>query len=172
MADFGGINFGGDARRAHLALVEGGAHDQHQLDECRRPRALGTAPVAPRIAPTVRRRAPGSRRRSEDAAQPPRDGVRAVAKNFNNFDDALLPMVLASGVSGEAAASVADAIKGNPALKAQAERAFQRADSTPSDRPSRAAPTASRGPRRIATPSQPCASRSAPLPRADRGTRA
>jgi hypothetical protein len=54
-------------------------------------------------------------------------GVRAVARNFDNFDDALLPMVLASGVSGEAAASVAEAILGNPALKAQAERAFQRA---------------------------------------------
>ena len=53
--------------------------------------------------------------------------MRAVARNYDSFEDALLPMVLASGVSGDAASSVAEAIMGNPALKAQAERAFQRA---------------------------------------------
>jgi len=53
--------------------------------------------------------------------------VRAVASRYDNFKDALLPMVLASGVTGEAAVAVAEAIQANPALKAQAERAFQRA---------------------------------------------
>lgn len=126
MADFGGINFGGDARRAHLALVEGGGSISTNSTSAAT-RALGTAPVAT-IAPKVqaaRTEFRGVIR--EDVRSRHEDGVRAVAKNFTNFDDALLPMVLASGVSGEAAASVAEAIKGNPALKAQAERAFQRA---------------------------------------------
>jgi len=56
--------------------------------------------------------------------------VRAVAARYDNFQDALLPMVLASGVTGDAAVAVADAIQANPALKAQAERAFQRAQLT------------------------------------------
>lgn len=53
--------------------------------------------------------------------------VRAIAAKYDNFEDALLPMVLASGVTGEAAVAVAEAINSNPALRAQAERAFQRA---------------------------------------------
>ncbi len=126
MADFGGINFGGDARRAHLALVEGGAStstnstsaDNSALGVVPTVRAAATAPSIATGYATTRGEAPRSRHEN---------GVRAVARNFDNFDDALLPMVLASGVSGEAAASVAEAIKGNPALKAQAERAFQRA---------------------------------------------
>lgn len=54
-------------------------------------------------------------------------GVRAVAARYDNFEDALLPMVLASGVTGDAAVKVAEAIQANPALRAQAERAYQRA---------------------------------------------
>lgn len=56
--------------------------------------------------------------------------VRAIAARYDNFQDALLPMVLASGVTGEAAVAVAEAIMANPALRAQAERAFQRAQLT------------------------------------------
>jgi hypothetical protein len=54
-------------------------------------------------------------------------GVRAIATQYPNFEEALLPMVLASGVGGDAAVAVADAIMNNPNLRAQAERAFQRA---------------------------------------------
>ena len=117
MNDFGQINFG-HARRAHLALVEGGASISTNATGS----ARAVAPTPPRAAATgfaaASIEAPRSRHES---------GVRAVARTYDNFDDALLPMVLASGVSGEAATSVAEAIKGNPALKAQAERAFNRA---------------------------------------------
>ena len=127
MADFGGINFGGDARRAHLALVEGGASISTNSTSAAT-RALGADPVVRTAAASTPRVATGY---GASTIETPRSrhesGVRAVARNFDNFDDALLPMVLASGVSGEAAASVAEAILGNPALKAQAERAFQRA---------------------------------------------
>ena len=53
--------------------------------------------------------------------------VKAIAARYDNFEDALLPMVLASGVSGDAAVATAQAIMSNPALKAQAERAYSRA---------------------------------------------
>ncbi|MCW2923614.1 MAG: hypothetical protein JWM98_1018 [Thermoleophilia bacterium] len=128
MSGFNGIGSGGDARRAHLALVEGGASistnatSDVRLAATLEPSAirhsLASAPRAATGYAAATGEAPRSRHES---------GVRAVAKNYATFDDALLPMVLASGVSGEAAASVAEAILGNPALKAQAERAFQRA---------------------------------------------
>jgi hypothetical protein len=129
MADFGSINFGGEARRAHLALVEGGASISTNATGAAT-RSLGTDPVGRIQAarptgstrPTAFTAAAGEAPRSRHET-----GVRAVARNYESFEDALLPMVLASGVSGEAAASVAEAIMGNPALKAQAERAFQRA---------------------------------------------
>ncbi len=128
MADFGGINFGGDARRAHLALVEGGASTISTNSTSAATRALGADPVLRTAVATTPRVSTGY---GASTIESPRSrhesGVRAVARNFDNFDDALLPMVLASGVSGEAAASVTEAILGNPALKAQAERAFQRA---------------------------------------------
>jgi hypothetical protein len=120
MADFG-FTFGGDARRAHLALVQGGAsistNATSGVANVARP-AASTRSHVPTAYASAASEAPRSRHES---------GVRAVARTYDNFDDALLPMVLASGVSGEAAASVAEAIKGNPALRAQAERAFQRA---------------------------------------------
>lgn len=124
--EYGSINFGGDARRAHLALVEGGASISTNATSAAT-RAIGADPVlrprdTARVAGTAYAagsiEAPRSRHES---------GVRAVARNYSSFEDALLPMVLASGVSGESAASVAEAIMGNPALRAQAERAFQRA---------------------------------------------
>jgi hypothetical protein len=126
MSDFGSINFGGDARRAHLALVDGGGNISTNATSAAT-RAIGADPVLRAVS------GPGAGATSFGAAriEAPRsrheNGVRAVAQNYGNFEDALLPMVLASGVSGEAAASVAEAIMGNPALKAQAERAFQRA---------------------------------------------
>lgn len=129
MADHGGINFGGDARRAaHLALVQGGNSISTNSTSAAT-RTLGADPVG-RIAPLAPRLSVATSY-AATAVEAPRSrheqGVRAVARNFENFEDALLPMVLASGVSGEAATSVAEAIKGNPALKAQAEVAFQRA---------------------------------------------
>lgn len=127
MAEFGGINFGGDARRAHLALVEGGGTISTNATSAATG-ALGADPVT-RVSPTsIGSSATTSYGASVESPRSKHEtGVRAVARNYDNFEDALLPMVLASGVSGEAAASVAEAIKGNPALKAQAERAFQRA---------------------------------------------
>lgn len=129
MADFGGINFGGDARRAHLALVQGGSSISTNSTSAAT-RALGSDPVTRVQQPSSlgRTAATGYAAASAEAPRSRHEsGVRAVARNYASFDEALLPMVLASGVSGEAAASVAEAIMGNPALKAQAERAFQRA---------------------------------------------
>lgn len=54
-------------------------------------------------------------------------GVRAVACMFQTFEEALLPMVLASGVAGEAAPRVAEAIMSSPAMRKQAEAAFRTA---------------------------------------------
>jgi len=129
MADHGGINFGGDARRAaHLALVQGGSSISTNATSAAT-RTLGTAPVAG-LAPVAPRLSVATSYRATTAEAPRsrhEQNVRAVARNFDNFDDALEHMVRASGVSREAAASVAEAIKGNPALKAQAEVAFQRA---------------------------------------------
>lgn len=99
----------------------------------------GTTNGAGRIATTVASEGAGTvtslRQRSESttfgaavtAADRHDAGVRAVAARYGSFEDALLPMVLASGVSGDAAIAVAEAIQANPALRAQAERAFQRA---------------------------------------------
>ena len=55
------------------------------------------------------------------------NSVRAIAAAYDTFEDALLPMVLASGVTGDAAVAAADAIMNNPVLRAQAERAYSRA---------------------------------------------
>lgn len=52
--------------------------------------------------------------------------VSVVANQYSSFDDALLPMVLATGVSGDAALHVVDAIRNNDALRDQAQRAFQK----------------------------------------------
>lgn len=124
--EYGSINFGGDARRAHLALVEGGASISTNATSAAT-RAIGADPVL-RPATTARAATTGYGATSIESPRSRHEaGVRAVARNYSNFEEALLPMVLASGVSGEAAASVAEAIMGNPALKAQAERAFQRA---------------------------------------------
>jgi hypothetical protein len=127
MTNFGSYGYGGDARRAHLALVEGGASISTNATSAAT-HALGTTAlqgVAPR--PPAGRAATAYGSSVEAPRSRHETGVRAVAKNYDSFEDALLPMVLASGVSGEAASSVAEAIMGNPALKAQAERAFQRA---------------------------------------------
>lgn len=126
MNNFGGINAGGHARRAHLALVNGSGTTP---DAGTARAALGTDPVVrlahatPAHATTSYAAASsveGTRSRHEQ-------GVRVIARNYDSFEDALVPMVLASGVSGEAASAVAGAIRNNPALRAQAERAFQRA---------------------------------------------
>ena len=53
--------------------------------------------------------------------------VTAVAARYERFEDAVLPMVLASGVTGDAAIKVAASIMANDALRAQAEAAHQQA---------------------------------------------
>lgn len=123
----------GDARRAHLALVDGGAATNKSVVG-----ATNSADEAAPLKNTSVGPARGMRNVSTSLGSPTVEaarsrhetGVRAVAQKYATFEDALLPMVLASGVSGEAAGSVADAIMGNPALKAQAERAFKRARMT------------------------------------------
>jgi hypothetical protein len=119
---FGGIQQGdGASRTGHLALVGGNAATTNTT----------SIEGATTVDPAARMRAASTGTRIGAGVQVERsrheDGVRAVAAKYDNFEEALLPMVLASGVSGEAAVAVAEAIKGNPALTAQAERAFFRA---------------------------------------------
>lgn len=129
MTGFGGVGFnGGHARGAHLALINGGASDKVATaraaeGELRLASVNKTADVQAKNQTAWR----GASSSIEGSRSNHEQGVRAIAKNFANFEEALLPMVLASGVSGEAASSVAAAIRSNPALLAQAERAFQRA---------------------------------------------
>lgn len=51
--------------------------------------------------------------------------VKAVAAKYERFEDALLPMVLASGVTGEAAIKVAESIMASDPLRNQAETAHR-----------------------------------------------
>lgn len=53
--------------------------------------------------------------------------VTAVAARYEHFEDAVLPMVLASGVAGDAAIKVAASIMANDSLRAQAEAAHRQA---------------------------------------------
>lgn len=125
MNNFGDIT-AGHARRAHLALVNGGGATP---DAGAAREALGADPVV-RLATTTPAHASTSyaaRGGAEGTRSRHEQGVRVIARNYDSFEDALVPMVLASGVSGEAASAVAAAIRNNPALRAQAERAFQRA---------------------------------------------
>jgi hypothetical protein len=128
MTNFGGIN-ATHAQRAHLALIEGGASTSAATGATNVSgvRAAGAErPAASKRVATgyAHANVEGTRSRHEV-------GVRAVAKHYATFEDALVPMVLASGVSGEAATAVAEAIMSNPSLRAQAERAFQRARINP-----------------------------------------
>jgi hypothetical protein len=133
MTNFGPIgSSGANAGRAHLAVIQGGGASPASNAGAAREasRALGTAPTL-QVASAAARRVAATTGYNSQVAEAPRSsheaGIRAVARQFTAFHDALLPMVLASGVSGEAAASVVAAIKGNPALLAQAERAFDKA---------------------------------------------
>lgn len=129
MATFGNV---GHARGAHLALVQGGGDTGVSDTSAARAASstLGTDPVV-RVNPGPVARRMNSTAYSTLDAQGPRSrhelGVRAVARDAASFEDALFDMVCASGVSRENAEGVTCAILGNPALKAQAERAFQRA---------------------------------------------
>ena len=123
MTYFGGINSNGDARRAHLALIGGtdvSAASSREAAATVQTEAV-KSPSAQTLAATDSPRPAFEQPRSRFE-----NSVRAVARTYSEFEDALLPMVLASGVSGESATAVRDAILGNPALRAQAERAFQR----------------------------------------------
>lgn len=53
--------------------------------------------------------------------------VTAVAARYERFEDAILPMVLASGVTGDAAIKVAESIMSNTPLRNQAEAAHRQA---------------------------------------------
>lgn len=53
--------------------------------------------------------------------------VTAVAARYERFEDALLPMVLASGVTGDAAIKVAESIMSSAPLRNQAEAAHRQA---------------------------------------------
>lgn len=120
MNDFGRI--GGDARRAHLALVQGGLSTT--------PSATQGVEATPRASAATRAHLASTGYAAQATGSVPRSrhesGVRAVARAHESFEDALLPMVLASGVSRDAAATVAATIMASPALRAQAERAFAR----------------------------------------------
>ena len=115
--------------RLTAAKVEKGLYVQRTASTREASRTLGTAPTLHVAATAARRVAATGYART--APEGPRSGheagIRAIAQQFTAFHEALLPMVLASGVSGEAAASVVKAIQGNPALLAQAERAFDKA---------------------------------------------
>ncbi|MCW2960417.1 MAG: hypothetical protein JWM90_804 [Thermoleophilia bacterium] len=124
MTHFGGFNSNGDARRAHLALVGGTGTD---LTSASREAAAVLRPVANVHRANSAMTAYGAASGLEAPRSRHESGVRAVARDSADFESALLPMVLASGVSGESATAIRNAILNNPALKAEAERAFQRA---------------------------------------------
>ncbi|MCW2950273.1 MAG: hypothetical protein JWN41_1286, partial [Thermoleophilia bacterium] len=118
-----------NAGRAHLALIEGGGAADTTGSARDATRTLGAAPIALVAADTTRRAAAtGYASTSPEAPRSRHEaGIRAVAQQFDEFHEALLPMVLASGVAGVAAASIVEAIMSNPVLKAQAQRAFDKA---------------------------------------------
>lgn len=128
MGNFGHV---GHARGAHLALIQGGGGTSISDTSATRAAssAIGADPVVRVAQPSVRRM--NTTAYSTLDAEGPRSsheqGIRAVARQHPSFEAALVDMVRASGVSPSNADSVARAILGNPALKAQAERAFQRA---------------------------------------------
>jgi hypothetical protein len=95
----------------HLSVV-GGNNDT----TIGRSRAVRAAVASTRFGATI-----------ETPAQRSEASVRAIASKYATFEEALLPMVLASGVTGDAAVAVAAAVDANPALRAQAERAWQKA---------------------------------------------
>lgn len=110
--DIGSIYRAQTARPAHLALVAsnepargaertGRAHAATSYDK------TAAGPAAGRVATE--------------------NSVRAVARSHDSFEAALLPMVMASGVSREAATHVAATILEVPALRRQAEDAFRAA---------------------------------------------
>lgn len=119
MTNFGGTNYTSSTQsRAHLAVINGGKS------------VSADAPVTATDALSMRSVTTNyvsSRTDIEGARSRTELGVRSVARAYENFDDALLPMIHASGVKGESAAIVVEAIRKNPTLRAQAERAFQRA---------------------------------------------
>ena len=101
-------------RPSHLAVVAGGP--------------AATAEVAPTEQPrAATARTTGYDSTTGKAATPRESGVSAVARMYDTFEQAVLPMVLASGVSGETAVRVAEAIMNVPALRKQAEGAFRAA---------------------------------------------
>jgi hypothetical protein len=122
MNQFGGIS-SGDARRAHLALVTGTSVGADRTNES----VLAARGRTPDLRATTYSAARHGVSSLEGVRSRHERGVRAVASAYATFEDALLPMVLASGVSGESAPAVRDAILGNPALRAQAQRAYARA---------------------------------------------
>ena len=148
---------GAAQRQAHLALVTavrtGNGAPQTRVSQAGAgPEALqgsqaaqgARAALAPVAVPFVSRPGAGAYAPSDVRVRPERApvirpapaqgrntyhevGVRAVANMYSRFEDALIPMVLASGVNGDAASAVARAIRSNPQLRVQAENAFRAA---------------------------------------------
>ena len=118
-------NANSDIRRAHLALIDGGkSHSSHAVQ------AAHESAVSTVQTPRLQRRQASATFVSQNHETPRtrhEGGVIAVAQQYNTFEEALLPMVLASGVKGEAAAAIAKAIKSQPALLQQAENAYRHA---------------------------------------------
>ena len=127
MNNFRGIGSVGDAGGAHLALIEGGA--QHTSGARESHSALRPAPVLRSVPMTGQATGFVRAQPSEGDRSRHELDVRSAAREFKDFESALMPMVRASvkGISSKAAADVAKVIMANPALRAQAERAFERA---------------------------------------------
>lgn len=106
MTEFRGIDTGGIKRTSHLAVVTSTENTS---------------------ATRVYRAGASSYGAAVSASNRHEVHVRAIAAQHDNFEDALPHMVRASGVTGDAARAATKAILANPALKAQAERAYARA---------------------------------------------
>ncbi len=142
MSDFSTINQFGPRRAAHLALVSDAADAVTAASAVSRAASSDAARGGMRTAiaadlrlvskdgatydTTVVSGRTGAWGMTPQATHARRSAsVASVAAGTTTFDQALLPMVLATGVSGKAAVAVAEAIKSNPDLYAQAERAWK-----------------------------------------------
>lgn len=136
MSHLGGIGSPGDARRAHLALITGGAHAPATKPATTQRTTAGSPLEAARTAATDRTPprsnvtafGPAAGARALEAVRSQHEQrVRAVARQHATFEEAIGPMIRVSGVSSRAADAVANAILNTPTLRNQAERAYARA---------------------------------------------
>lgn len=114
MNDLGGTT---GAQKSHLAVISGGGSM----------RTTAVSPLEAGMAVRSQRTTGYNTGGVEGARSRHETNVRAIARSYDNFEDALLPMVQASGVAGRSAIVVAETIRNSRVLRDQAERAFQRA---------------------------------------------